>query len=472
MMDKRTLALFLLIISSIILLTGIASAIPEDDDCSHLSDESPTEGAEDVPITDKGVQTCINVTVPDGCTLNITFMWFDYNGFFDAWADYNDGIAPLPNYYDYEHNYSQWTNINISQRLCAWNDNVTCYTEGAYPYFAWGVLTEYNCSQSREDSFCMYTFYPEECDLFYIEPTNNATNLCPCCVSMCTGINNADGHNMNFTVYAKSNQMNNYEIIKTKNNVSNGTYCWCLDSFEIEPHAVGHTEATITPAAIDTWYNISFQNIHSEGFTGTPSEMIIPYDTYYTFDYWLSCETQSAAPAGDILASRMTVNGAEVNSTYRELNFQKQDNLRQVVGMGHSQFQKGDRLNFQFIVNNINIEIKEDNTYSVHNTSAYASVKTVLPVKIPLSYNTSYSWYVNVTDTVTGDSVESDIFHFKTYPNTSYCPCGEEELTDVITNVSEDTDTIKDDSWLIGIIIPFSIFGIIAYIRTNRKRKN
>ena len=79
-----------------------------------------------------------------------------------------------------------------------------------------------------------------------------------------------------------------------------------------------------------------------------------------------------------------------------------------------------------------------------------------------MEFNETYHWYVNITDTVTGTTITSDIFTFRTMPNPSYCPCGPEEITELI----EDTDTIKDDSWLVGIMI--ILFGSIYVF--NRRR--
>jgi len=82
----------------------------------------------------------------------------------------------------------------------------------------------------------------------------------------------------------------------------------------------------------------------------------------------------------------------------------------------------------------------------------------------PMRYNQTYYWYANITDTTTGEYVVSNTFQFRTWPNPSYCPCGPEDLEELI----DDTDNVKDDAWIVGIVIVFSSFGIIAFVRKRK----
>ena len=68
-------------------------------------------------------------------------------------------------------------------------------------------------------------------------------------------------------------------------------------------------------------------------------------------------------------------------------------------------------------------------------------------------YGTTYYWYVNISDGVT--SYESPIFHFSTID-------ADEEDTTPWSNLSQ--------TGLIGSALVFSIFGIIAFMRTRRNR--
>ena len=84
-----------LFVSSVILLffvSSIQAVPPEDDDgCEYISDISPADYAEDVVITAKGVQTCITITPPDDCTVNVTFMWGDFESYYEAWLEVSGG---------------------------------------------------------------------------------------------------------------------------------------------------------------------------------------------------------------------------------------------------------------------------------------------------------------------------------------------------------------------------------------------
>ena len=113
-------------------------------------------------------------------------------------------------------------------------------------------------------------------------------------------------------------------------------------------------------------------------------------------------------------------------------------------------------------------------SYYIVNEFAYVSNGTYCfcidgrvdnSIYYPINFNQTYHWYVNITDTVTDDVVTSDEFQFWTMPNPSYCPCGPDDLTELI----EDTDKVKDDTWIIGLIAVFSLFGILAFIKAGRR---
>lgn len=89
----------------------------------------------------------------------------------------------------------------------------------------------------------------------------------------------------------------------------------------------------------------------------------------------------------------------------------------------------------------------------------------------PNNYNETYHWYVNITDTVNNHSIISDIFQYRTPPDPSYCPCGMEDFNRTATELGldTDTDTIRDDSWIIGFIL---IIGAgIYYVIENKRRR-
>jgi len=458
---------------------------------SSFTNITPANSEYDVVITGKGVQFCVNITPPQGCNITIQYQWFNYTQFYSDWLEWVN-VQPWGWWWDsedwfddidwdnetnpenstYWHNFTPlYENINQTTQICAYNTNVSCFIENDYTreYFDWRINYSINCSGIFYNDSCNYFFVPEYCpSITYISPPSPNGTICPCCASICLGVNNKDGHNMNLTFFIREDDgFGPFFYGQTQFlNVSNGTYCFCPESMIADIFAAGRTNATITPLAIDTWYNITFENFTSFGITGTPSEVTVPLSGYYTLNYWAACYDNNVAPAGDIIAFRMCCDNTEIPGTYREIQFQKQDNIRSEISLAHVYLEAGCKINFKYLVNDVNIEISEDGTYADYATSSFASITLEQPLQFALKYNTTYEWYATITDATTGDTVTTDIFSFNTYPNPSYCPCGPQDLVDVIETY--DTDTIKDDSWLAGLIILFSAFGVLAFVRKRR----
>jgi len=457
----------LLLIGIFLLLSvGIVVAVPSGGDCDHLSNPVPSDGASDVIITAKGVQTCIDVDPPAGCSLNITFQWYDFDSYFDAWFDY---LA-----------------VNTSQTLCAWNTNVTCFTEGDYPVFAWRVLTEFDCDgQSYDVSECYYEFTPEECDLFYIYPALNTTDVCPCCDHICFGINNENGNNMNATIYGSYDGVNYFTWNKYFN-ISNGTYCFCMDDVYLAPtpekkgewigasgiqapgakpadlvqHGCGiswefsdnqEEEIQFTvrvPQRINLSYDVTLDMGWSSPATNKMCNWNLTYsttelneDTGKACEYYQDILVESSATAHGLITKRYYL--TEINNTDRCIHFTIErdgndptDNLSDVANL------HGICFSYYLDTNSIHIE----------NATS------------PMRYNTTYFWYVNVTDTVTGESNVSDVYWFTTEDNTSHCPCGKEDLTTILNESLETEEEIEieqeemEEKEMISII--FMLIGI------------
>jgi len=463
--------------------------LPETGNCDAgiFNNVTPADGAGPINVSSKGVQVCVNVTPPSGCIINISIEYLNYTEYYgdwqiwidsQPWGDWDDAEEWIddinwtarPDVYNdsYWHQFTSATNINTPTQICAYNENVSCRIENDWTteYSDWRINWTRNCTGNITTGDCYYYFEPALCPVIqYISPPSPNGTICPCCASICLGVANTDGHNMNLTFFIREDNFGPFFYGQTQFlNVSNGTYCFCPESMIADIFAAGVTNQTITPLAIDTWYNITFLNFTSNGITGTPSEITVPLSGYYTLNYWAACYDSNAAPAGDIIAFRMACDNTEIPGTYREIQFQKQDNIRSEISLAHIYLEAGCKINFQYIVNDVNIEISEEGTYADYASSSFASITLEQPLQFALKYNTTYEWYATVTDATTGDTVTTDIFSFNTYPNPSYCPCGPQDLVDVIT----DNDTIKDDSWLVGLILMSSIFGIIAFIRKRR----
>ena len=71
-----------------------------------------------------------------------------------------------------------------------------------------------------------------------------------------------------------------------------------------------------------------------------------------------------------------------------------------------------------------------------------------------VKYNTKYYWYANITDN-------------NTYFNSSFLEFTTAESPDSCLG----TGQTKDDTWILGVSIVFSVFGIIAFARTKHMKK-
>ncbi len=196
---------------------------------SYIDDPSPECGSENITITAKGVQTCVDIWIPNGCYANITFYYINWT---TGWEQY-----------------AYWEYANDTMAYCAWNTNVSCYTEGDIrSLFVWRVKAEYNCPQQNYswDEYFVCSFTAEPCELFYIHPDHNSTDVCPCCDSMCIGIENENGNSMNLTFYRNDTMNESFYIVSKYRYVNNGTYCFCID---------GHIDDIYYPMKYNETYN-------------------------------------------------------------------------------------------------------------------------------------------------------------------------------------------------------------------------
>ena len=83
--------------------------------------------------------------------------------------------------------------------------------------------------------YCWYS--PETCVLSSIWPPNNETDLCPCCIPICTNVSHSEGATMNITVYSNLSTgiWDYFWLGANKNvtfsNVTNGSYCFNVPFF-------------------------------------------------------------------------------------------------------------------------------------------------------------------------------------------------------------------------------------------------
>jgi len=438
-----------------------------------------------VNITAKGVLTCINVTVPANCTINVTFQWFNssqYTSEWIAWRDSQDwsegGIyvnwsaEPNPNNNSYWLDYYSWTGVNTSTQLCAYNINVTCSTENDYTnyLFYWRARAEIVCPLYTSNITCTYCFLPELCPVSSIYPPSPNGTACPCCDMMCVTVRNDLGHRMNFTIYGSEDNGNgcgNYHIWQIYTNVTNGTYCYCMDTItpSQKTHAVGHSHSGHTASATDVWQNISYDHGHGIriGMNDIYNFTILEHG-HYTITYWVSAMSEELNPNQDRLGIRLTNNEVEIDGSYRETVFSFKGADRDIMGQIHDEFEVGDRIRTQFIVDDLDSHVNQTGTWSDDNISYYIYIeKTCMEEFHPLKYNTTYYWYVNVTDTVTGEYNISHNFQFKTEPDPEDCFCG-----NVSALIDEECPQLYK-AYIIGLLGLIGLAGLGLFKKKRRQ---
>jgi len=429
---------------------------------------------EEVDITGKGVLTCVNLTLPSGCTANVSFQWLNWSLYFDLWLtwayaqDWDDWPGGIDSesepYYDNDSfwfNYSSWTGINQSTQLCEYAENVSCYTENnwASNRFDWRVNLDITCANSTYNATCYYCFRPESCPLSYIWPPSPNGTACPCCEAMCVRVTNDLGHPMNVTIYGQEAADCDYwHIWNSYTNITNGTYCYCMDAIcpSQRTHTVVHSHTNHTVAIADTWYNITYDHGHAIRMKIAADMKSITFleHGHYTITYWAATQSDEVNPNGDIVAVRI-YNDAELRGSYRELAFSNKGRDRNIVGFVHDEFFVGETIKFQYISDDTDSVIRTSGTFSNDFLCFYAYiVKTGMEEINPLQYNTTYRWYVNITDMVTGESEVSSIFQFRTAEHIEDCPCGESD-----THRGEIVLFNQGDIGILGFV-----FGIIALI--------
>lgn len=416
----------------------------------HLNDPTPGYGEEDVDIEAKGVQTCINVTVDTNCTVNLTFQWWNETA--GGWSTYG---------------YTE--NLGTSGQICYWNDNVTCATDNFWSlWFHWRVIANFTCANTTYTEIMYSYFNPEDCPLFYIYPAWNETTVCPCCDAICVGINNVAGHNIDMIIHGHEKGDNYWYIWNQYVNVTNGTYCYCMDTIQstIGSHAVMRSVTQQNVTVVDTWYNITFDygHIYGNSFDADPATGAgkILRHGYYTLTYWVCVQDADPNPAGHKMAVRIFQNNSfELEGSYREVVFSRQSADRHLMSQVHKELFAGTTLRFQYIGDDTDQRIKTSGTWSTENVSFYAHLeKTACEEHQPLKYNTTYQWYVNVTDATTGDYNISEIFSFTTAQNISDCFCG---------NITEADVGGAEKDYIVGIIGLMGLMGLVGWFMRRKE---
>ena len=459
---------------------------------SYIGSPSPWRGEEDVPITANGVQTCINITITPGCIANITFEWLNYQMVYDDWLEW----AYAQDWWDWESidwdsepstmNDSYWFSyynesyISHTQDICYNNTNVTCLTDNDWvsAYQDWRVIANFTCGKTEYNTTCYYYYETEHCPISYIYPASpNGTGICPCCDSICFNASNEYGHNMNVTIYG-SDDGTHYFTWNKYFNISNSSQCFCFCNQYLEP----------TPSKEGEW--IGANGIQAPG--AKPADLVqhgcsiswefsdnLEEEIQFTvripqrmnFSLPVTLDIGWSSPATDKMCNwNLTYSLTQLDEDTYEACEYYQDVLTEssLVADGLTMYRfyltemvSGDRC-FHFTLQRDGNDPSDNlsDVANLHGTCfSYYLDDDVIHIENatkPMQYNTTYYWYINVTDVETGEGTETDIFQFRTAEEPSLCPCGYNATLSLI----EDTDKIRDDAWIVGLCLVFIVLAI------------
>jgi len=133
-------------------------------------------------------------------------------------------------------------------------------------------------------------------------------------------------------------------------------------------------------------------------------------------------------------------------------------------------------MQFQYIGDSINQAITTTGTWSTDNISFYAYIEdATIEEHHPLRYNETYYWYVNITDTVTGEQTDSTIYQFRTAERPELCPCG----LDALKSATGRGEIIRFGSLndlasiaFILAIVALLLIVVLYHKRNNKKEEN
>jgi len=311
-----------------------------------------------------------------------------------------------------------------------------------------------------------YTFNNAPCTFSgTVYPVNEATGVCACCDAICVDV--TASYNFNMTIYGRKQGSSIWNVWNKYIDISADEYCFCMEGIESRyiVHAVahGHTQRDIT--VINTWYNLTFDDGHTEGMSADPSTgiAIIPTDGMYTATFWVSVHDDSPNPT-EKFAVRVILNDTdEVDGSYRELEFSKQSNERHIKSDVHNYFYEGSTVRFQYIGGDTDQHIATHGTWSDDNISSYAYIERLEGGgQFPMEYNTTYEWYVNVSKYDNSSLYnQTSVFSFTTAENLSECV----DTASVVGGIR------GNYMGIIGLCGLFAIpFSFILYLRLKKRK--
>jgi len=143
------------------------------------------------------------------------------------------------------------------------------------------------------------------------------------------------------------------------------------------PHMQGLTTTIHTVAVIDTWYNISFNTslgfVEDINFTENRT-IIITEDGDYSIRFGVSVEDSSPLPNSHV-AIRISVNGVELEGSYKEFDPSKQNSQSWLdLSVYAEGLSTGDELNMQYIGGDTDISVTSHSTYAETPFVAYGFI--------------------------------------------------------------------------------------------------
>ncbi|KKK71177.1 hypothetical protein LCGC14_2916530, partial [marine sediment metagenome] len=183
------------------------------------------------------------------------------------------------------------------------------------------------------------------------------------------------------------NDVNNLvEIMRLNENGLNVTGNVTSENLFIPQYVYSHNNATMVLASANVWANLTFNqeeaeikkgisHVHNDNtnHTFTISESGI-YDINYNFDV---IDTSASSTDIDVAGRIIYFNGTEIIGSVFETDIIKQDVEVEISHNFLAKLNAGDVLIFQFIANDVDVQISTHSTFGVHPDSV-----TILIIKI------------------------------------------------------------------------------------------
>ena len=254
-------------------------------------------------------------------------------------------------------------------------------------------------------------------------PVNNSVDVCPCNDYMSIELETNGTNNMNVSFYQSVGNALDFHGVNNYYNVTNGTYSFCMcDSLFIPAYITEHVNSTQIVSSAGIWYNVSFNSTHEHeqkdilhNDSINNDSFTIVYSGLYKIGYRLSFEDVNPSPSSEAYA-RLICNGNEIHGSLQSETMVNKNNVSSVAGTVIQYFYSGETVKVQYTSDSTNVKLSTHALYgAVHSSATIYINKVITDNQMPMRYNETYYWYVNVSEFGNSSNYNvSDVYVFTT----------------------------------------------------------